>query len=123
MHILDTSAVLELVLGTEKGEKLKQHIGGSPMGVTSLTIHELLVGLRETEMELLSHFFHEVAVLPFDKEAAQKSARIEKQLRKEGRMINKMDILIAGICLFHNHELLTCDLDFSRVKELQLKIF
>ena len=119
MHLVDTSAVIELIYGTEKGAEVRQKIHSEPIFLSSLTIHELLVGLKEKEVEALEQFFKEVSVLEFDSKAAFKSAMIEKALRQKGAMINKVDILIAGTCLVHNATLIGCDGGFTNIPELR----
>ncbi len=123
MHFLDTSAVLELSYGTSLGKQIKSHIGSSPICISALTVHELLVGLKESELQQLQPFLTEIVVVDFTTETAKRSAEIERELRRKGKLINRMDILIAGISLAHNHELLTCDKDFLQIKELPVKIF
>ena len=119
MHCLDTSAVLELLYGTSLGGTIKSHIAGNPLSITSFTIYELQVGLKEQEKKRLQHFLMEIEVIPFDKNTAKKSAEIEQKLKQRGQPINKVDIFIAGICVVHNYELITCDNDFAQVGELR----
>lgn len=123
MFFLDTSAVLELIYGTEKGEQIKTFVKGGPIALSALSIHELLVGLKEKEREALNNFFKEITVFDFDKKAAEKSAEVERELQKKGRLVNKMDILIAAACLVHGHEFLTCDKHFLTVEKLKVHLF
>lgn len=121
MYFLDTSAVLELLYGTEKGEIIKKLVTGKPIFISSFTSYELFLGLKEKELEKIKTFFKEVTVIDFDKKAAWKSAEIERNLKKEGKLINKVDIFIAGICLIHNFVLVTCDSDFKEISGLKIE--
>jgi predicted nucleic acid-binding protein len=123
MYFLDTSAVLEVIYGTEKGKQIRILTQGSPISVSALTIHELLVGLKENEVTLINNFLTEVTVTAFDKDSAIKSAEIERTLKKKGKLINKIDILIAGTCLIHKYDLVTCDTDFSALSNLKLHLY
>jgi len=122
MHCLDTSAVLEMLYETEKGKEIESITKGGQIRITSLTIQELLIGMKEKEVKMLEAFFGEVLVTDFSKECATHSAVLERYLRKSGKLINKVDILIAGICFNHNYHLITCDRDFEKIKGLRITI-
>lgn len=112
-----------MLYATEKGNKIKEVIHGVPISITSITINELLVGLKENETNKLKNFFSEVTVFDFDKKAAIKSAQLERALKSEGKLINKVDMLIAGISLVYNCTLLTCDQDFKKIKDFKVMTF
>ncbi len=122
MYCLDTSAVIELLYGTQKGQKIKELISTEPITLTSFTIHELLTGLKKEEVTRIKNIFREASVTPFDTNSAFKSALVEREMITLGNRINKIDILIAGICLAHNLNLITCDRDFERVKGLSFTL-
>ncbi len=123
MYCLDTSAVLEMSYGTERGAKITAVVKGHPLYISSFVIHELLVGLKEKEQKQLSSFFKDVTTLPYDKNAAQKSAEIQKRLKALGSIINNVDIFIAGVCIVHGMTLLTCDADFQKIKDLDVLVY
>lgn len=123
MHCLDTSAVIELLYGTKKGTAVQQLVLGKPLAITSITVHELMVGLKQTEINQIENFLKEISILPFDVGSAYQSAQLEKELRAKGTLINKIDILIAGICVHHNFMLVTCDQGFERIKTLNVSFF
>lgn len=121
-YCLDTSAVIEVLYATEKGKKIQSITKDEPITITVLTIHELLVGMKEKEIERIENFLKFVSVAEFSKECATHSAVIEKHLREKGRLINRMDILIAGMCLHRNYHLIACDNDFESIKGIQTTI-
>lgn len=123
MYCLDTSAVLELFYETEKGKKISQLVFDSPICITSFTVHELISGLKEKERKKIDLFFKETLVMNFDKFSAQKSAQMEKELYLKGLPINKVDIFIAGICSAMGLSLVTCDKDFTKIKELNVHFY
>lgn len=123
MYCLDTSAVLEMMYGTQKGDQITTHIKGHPLFIPSFVIHELLVGLKEREQEQLSLFFRDVTILAYDENAAQKSAELQKTLKASGSLINNVDIFIAAICFVHGMTLLSCDNDFRKIKGFDVIIY
>lgn len=118
MHLLDTSAVINLMYGSEKGNIIKKVVGSSPVAISALTVYELWIGMKPPEIDFFTNLIQEVTVIDFNKLSAIKSADLETELKKKGIMINKVDLLIAGTCLAHGFELVTCDADFSKVKGL-----
>ncbi len=64
-----------------------------------------------------------MALLPLDRASAKKSAVLYERLRETGQMINENDLLIAGISLSRDDEiLLTRDKKFSSLGEANIKI-
>ena len=120
MYLIDTSALIEIIKGTKKGEEIIKTYGDENMVTTSLTVHESLTGSKESEIKKLKEFFENIIILSYDFKSAEKSAEIEKELASDGRMINKMDILIASICIINNCSLITLDNDFKKIKDLKL---
>ncbi|HLD72935.1 MAG TPA: type II toxin-antitoxin system VapC family toxin [Candidatus Nanoarchaeia archaeon] len=123
MYCLDTSAVLELFYETEKGKKISQLVYNSPICITSFTVHELTLGLRNDEKEKIDLFFKETLIISFDKSSAQKSALIERELYRKGSPINKVDVFIAGICSAIGLSVVTCDKDFAKVNGLTVHLY
>src|SRR3989338_5031783 len=94
-------------------------IAYAPPVTTSICAHEVLAGaLFEKPGVVLDGLFSSMRILEHDARAARLGASIEQELRKKGTMINKLDILIAAICVVHNAELVTFDKDFSKIKNL-----
>ena len=121
-YCLDTSAVIEVLYATDKGKKIQSITKDEPIVITVFTIHELLVGMKEKEIEAIERFLKFISVAEFSKECALHSAVIEKYLREKGKLVNKIDILIAGMCLRGNYHLISCDNDFENIKGIQTTI-
>lgn len=120
MIVLDTSAIIELVRGTELGKKTATIIQNDVAACTTITLNELISNARDNDRSFLITLAKSMQVLPFDEEAAYKSIEIEILLRKQGNLIGKLDIFIASICRVHGLPLLTADKDFNRIKGLEI---
>ncbi|MBI4918823.1 type II toxin-antitoxin system VapC family toxin [archaeon] len=120
MILLDTSAIIELVLGTEKGKIIQENLEDDVGATSSLTAHELLAGASETRTVILKNFLRTLEIIPFNLEDSYKSSELEKKLSKKGKTIGKVDVLIAGTCLARNIKLITTDTDFARVDDLKI---
>lgn len=118
MIVLDTSAIIELNLGTEKGKKIARFIEKEATAISAISVNEFLIGAKNKK--LLDEFVKTTHILPFDAEAAYKSVEIEEKLKGKGKMINKLDILIAATVLVHGLQLITADKDFMNIEELKV---
>lgn len=114
MIVIDTSVLIEILKRTQQGIRAAEALGDEPLSITAITVHELLVGKADTKIDL--------AILDYDARAATHSAAIERTLRGKGRMVNKADILIAGVCIANDATLATFDHDFTTIPGLDVKI-
>jgi len=123
MVVLDTSAVIEILRGSKKGAQIEDAIGHEKVFITAFTVHEIMMGVKETEIYKTQGFLSSVEILVFDFSSAMASSQIERGLIKKGKKIEESDIFIAGICLANNLGLITLDNDFIEIKELDVKVF
>ena len=120
MFILDSSAIIEVVHDSERGRKVVNMVSDEKVYITSLSVNEVL--FSEKEAVELEEFIRNAYVFSFDKEAAKISVKIERDLKKTGKMINKTDIFIAAICMQTNSTLVACDNDFKKVAGLKCTV-
>jgi predicted nucleic acid-binding protein len=122
MYVLDTSAVLELLYSSKKGEKVAGIIRAKDVALTAFTVHELLIGLKAKEIDAMHALFAQVDVFGYGAFEAAESASLARYLKQSGKTIQQVDLFIASICLVHKHTLLTCDAGFRHVPYLSLKL-
>ncbi len=120
MILMDTSSIIEFLEETETGEKIKDIMKDEIAAVSTITINELLVTSEGKEREKIGNLLKSMHVFSFDEKSSYKSIEIEKKLRKEGKMINKLDIFIAATCLVNNLSILTADKDFKKIESLDI---
>ncbi|MBS3139579.1 type II toxin-antitoxin system VapC family toxin [Candidatus Woesearchaeota archaeon] len=120
MIVLDSSAIITFLEGGQQAERLNECLATEPAAISAITVHEVGVGLRGDEARAFDAFLQSVHVLPIDLDVARKSILVEQKLERKGRLIGKLDILIAATCLVHNLPLLTLDRDFREVQDLRL---
>lgn len=119
MIILDTSAIIEILKNTYKAPSIKEHSENEEACITSFTVHELLVGVKEKELLMLTDFILSVRVLDFNIAAAFESSKIQKELASAGRTVEESDIFIAGICIANKAKLITLDKGFQDIRGLE----
>ena len=120
MAILDSSCIVEILKGTAKGKRIVDRYGDEGVSTTAVTVNEVLVGAKGIEADAADRLFKELEILPLDAEAARRAARVEQELERKGALIEKMDMLIAGVCLVHDVPIITADKGFQRVAGLHV---
>ena len=119
--VLDSSSFIEIGRNTETGQNIIKMIGEEPIVLSSITVYEILRGLKPHEEVIVGHL-NNADIINFDENSAKESANIEKTLAKKGTMINRLDILIAGSCMANNMGMITIDKDFLRIDGLKVKL-
>ena len=96
------------------------------IGVPTIVLFELEVGIAKSSSPAkrraqLEHLLRCVRLLPFDRKAAESSARLRAGLEHAGTPIGPMDTLIAGTALAAGAVLVSRNVqEFRRVPELQV---
>ena|SRR3989338_4564093 len=122
MYVVDSTILIEALRELPRIKKVQQLIGDEPLTTTTITFHELFVGVRTAQEQfIIEGLFSSMTVLSYDLKSAKEGARIEKHLTQTGRKINKMDTLIAGICKANNATLVTLDKDFTKIDDLNVE--
>lgn len=123
MYVLDSSALIEVIEDYETKERILRLIPDELLTVTSITVHEALLGaVTEKQKNAVHAALYNARILDHDEAAARHGAIIEQELTRAGKKINRFDVLIAAICQSHNAHLLTLDNDFSKIKGLNVTV-
>jgi predicted nucleic acid-binding protein len=89
--------------------------------VSAITEYELYIGNSKEQNDFWDNFFSQITVLPFDSKTVKKAVAIYKQLKRDNKLIEVPDILIAGTALQNNLPLATLNKKhFERIKGLQI---
>lgn len=127
MVIVDASVLVDYLNGLTNPETewLDLHLDRERLGLTSITIAEVLQGVRDEPAasaveSVLDEF--ELMTMP-DPRTAIDAARTYRRLRAAGRTIrNTIDVLIASYCIRNRHALLHRDRDFDAFADLGLDV-
>ncbi len=95
------------------------------INISIITYYEILSGLKHRDahkqLDAFLEFVSQNELIPLSEASAAISADIYADLRKEGKPLDDIDILIAGIALANNYVLVTGNQKhFDRIKELEL---
>lgn len=117
--ILDSSFLIDLMAGEEAAvAKLEELVtADEPLAVSALTVTEVGTGLRDdTARDAFDEVFSDVDVVPFDRDAARRAARIQRRLEANGRRIGAVDAMIAATALERDDGIVTRNVsEFRRV--------
>ena len=123
MVIVDASVVIDYLNGitNPESEWLDRQLDRDRLGLTTISIVEVLQGLRDereaTAVEAALNEF-ELVAMP-DAALAIEAARNYRRLRAADRRCRKtIDVLIATYCLRYQHALLHRDRNFDAFEEL-----
>ncbi|MBI5635676.1 type II toxin-antitoxin system VapC family toxin [Candidatus Micrarchaeota archaeon] len=120
MNILDTSILIEISNATPAGKKIADEIRENEWATTAVSVYEFLKSGSEEKNKL---FLEKFVALKFTKQAAYEGAKIHRELKKSGKMINSADIYIAGIVKANQGRLYTLDSDFAKISGLDARIY
>jgi tRNA(fMet)-specific endonuclease VapC len=118
---LDTNVLIDFLKNREPGatafERALLHYR---CGITAITHYEVLYGMARARRSIGEEVLTEaLAVLPLDRAAAARAARLHAYLIHANQEIGVKDTLIAAICLTHAMPLLTANVrHFTRVEGL-----
>lgn len=118
MPVLDSSVLIEITKKSETGALIARELEDKEIFITAFTAHEILISNDKT----LGAFIEKFDILDYSYEDSVESAEIERELRAGGKMINRTDIFIAGICRRRNLLLFTMDRDFLKIKNIKARI-
>jgi tRNA(fMet)-specific endonuclease VapC len=128
MFLLDTDICSYIM--KRRGPALVERVAAfapQELKVSSITVYELEFGAEKSGRSerlilLIRAFLDNVAILPFDREAALHAASIRADLAARGTPIGAYDLLIAGHARSLGATLVTHNQrEYSRVPRLQLE--
>lgn len=123
-YVLDTDTCIYWLKGNERIRQKVLQVGTESLGLTVVTLAELKFGAYNSKkvkenLKNIDKFLSKMDVLPLNPAAADKFGTIKACLRKEGRIIEDFDILIASITISYGGVLVTNNVEhFKRIAEL-----
>ena len=125
--LIDTDILSMFLRGDKKVKsKVEKYLAFySTIHISILSYYEILSGLKyknaHKQLESFLELCEVVSILPITKESSDKSANIYANLKQSGKIIDDVDILIAGICLENNFALITNNTKhFSRITDIEI---
>ena len=122
MVLVDASVLIDFFNGVTNPESqwLDLHLEDQRIGVTSLILTEVLMGLpNERVASAIAADLMEFEIIELhERELAVDAARHYRWLRNHGHTVRKtIDLVVATYCIRHHHSLLHRDRDFDVFEE------
>ena len=127
IYLLDTNVCIAAMKGNPLvQERFRSHVP-SDCGVSTVSLHELHSGIvrcRQPAIEQVKvdRLIQPMSLIPFDEEAAKRTAETRWLLEQTGQMIGPYDLMLAGQALALGMVLVTHNIkEFQRVPGLMLE--
>jgi tRNA(fMet)-specific endonuclease VapC len=126
-YIVDTDILIYFFKNNKKVVEKFSGISNENIFTTIINYTELLFGAYnsikvEQNLKIFKSFLEDINVLDFDKAAAEKFAQLKTTLKREGNLVEDLDLMIASICLVNNFVLVTNNTKhFSRIEGLSVE--
>jgi predicted nucleic acid-binding protein len=89
--------------------------------VSAVAKYEVLCGASDKDIAFWDSTFQQIKVLPFDDSTIMSAREIRNQLKRENKLIDLGDILIAATAIAHDLPLATFNRNhFERIRDLRL---
>lgn len=122
--LLDTSILIDYFRKKNKKNsdfyqlvKAKQYA----FAVSVITEYEIYVGAAEDQKEFWDKFFARMRLIEFDSQCAKEAVEIQKELKRNNKMIAIPDLLIGATAKSKGIRIATKNMDhFKRITDLQI---
>jgi len=125
-YFVETSVIVKFLRNKGDAVEVVENLKGE-LSSSFVCLAELYEGIYRVrnkgraEKAVLNFFTGLSKVYGLDKEVAENFGQIRAELKREGKIIEDMDILLAATCLAHNLTLVTYNIKhFKRVKGLKV---
>src|SRR4051794_1767090 len=122
MIIAETDVLIDHFAGRQPMKaRISEYALTQQLQTTAINYFELLSGAEGKRMGDARQFLASIPVLPLGREAAERAAKLRRELESKGQYIGMGDSLIAGVALSRNLPLFTRNRKhFERVPHLKL---
>jgi tRNA(fMet)-specific endonuclease VapC len=124
-YLLDTNVISYYLKGIENlKEKITSNIDS--LSISIISYYEIISGLQSIDANKRINEFEKfcklIDIINLDKASILASCKIYAPLKKSGRLIDDIDILIAGIALSNNLVMITDNAEhFGRIEGLKVE--
>ena len=124
-YILDSDILIYFLQGKKETIETIISLPKDDLCITIINYTELLFGIYNSNKisqnrEKILPFLENFEVLPFDKQSSEIFARLKAKLKKQGKIIADMDLMIASIAIANDAVLFTNNTKhFERIEELK----
>jgi tRNA(fMet)-specific endonuclease VapC len=122
--LLDTDVIIEVLdKNSDRGKALMLRIieSGEEYCTSSLNMHEVLYGIEKYSKD--SRLVLQIPTLEYSKKDSELSAVLELSSERKGRIVPRMDAMVASVAINNGCSLYTLDNHFEAFTGNGLKLF
>jgi tRNA(fMet)-specific endonuclease VapC len=123
MILLDSSVLIELFRSNDKANTLFYKLASSEndFAISIITHYEVFLGSNDEQNSFWNELLDSIEILDFNLQSSNQAIKIYKQLKKNNKMIDLADILIAATSICYKLPLATLNLKhFQRINDLDI---
>jgi len=126
-YCLETSFLIDFLRGKEQAVEKYKEMRKAELVTTSIVAWEILRGPklagRVKEYKDALKLLEGLTVLPFTLLSSIIAANIEFELRKRGKEVNLVDVLIAAVTIENKSKLVTKDESYKNIEDLEIETY
>lgn len=125
-YLIDTDWIIDHLNGQEKVKKELEELAPEGLALSILSLAEVYEGVSDSRdprksEKALKEFLAGLSILEIEEEICKIFGRERGKLRKKGKIIGDIDLLIASTCLHYKLTLLTNNVaHFARIENLKI---
>lgn len=132
MKCLDSTFIVDILRNKPKAKQKYIEISKDLIVTTIINLYELMSGVYLTKdknydkhLGVLNEFLRHIDILELSLLSVEKASKINGELSSEGKKIDDLDILTAGICLSNGCDVIITEnaKHFSRIKGLRVESY
>lgn len=117
MVVFDTSLIVDASRNRKYAlDLIMSYSGNEQIATTIITKYEMLRGVPEQYIDLVSDLLKIFVILDFGDDSLNETVKVYQNLRKKGRLVSELDVIIAGIAAANNETLITKDKGFLNLE-------
>ena len=123
MVVFDSSLVIDALKKKKAARDLiASNAEKERIAITIISKYEILRGTDPKDFNLVTEWLDQFVVYDMDDNALEEIVKAYKKLADKGKLINELDILIAGIASANNEILITTDKDFLNLESPRITV-
>lgn len=121
MVVFDSSILIDVLRKKNFAKDLiESYAEKEQIAITVISKYEILRGTTEKDAALVSGLISQFVIYDLEDSVVKEAVKAYKRLAEKGKMVNELDILIAGIVAANNETLITKDKDFLNFESAKI---
>ena len=123
MVIFDTSLIVDASRRKKAAlDLIDSYSGKERIATTVITKYEMLRGTTKQDIGFVLELLKKFVIFDFGDAAVGEAVKMYQMLSDKGKLINELDIIIAGIAAANNETLITKDKDFLNLESNRITV-